>query len=80
MHSLELQRSNVWAALEKFHCLELHLDQNMNYKNSLRCGEIDSEYDHRALSALTFCLSDSDLPLCRVSLTELEDSLLASLE
>lgn len=75
-----MQRSNMWAILGKFHCLELHLNQNINYKNSLRCGEIDSEYDHGALSALTFCLSDFDLPLCQVSLAELVDSLLASLE
>lgn len=29
---------------------------------------MDSEYDRGALSALTFCLSDFDLPLCQLSL------------
>lgn len=30
---------------------------------------MDSEYDRGALSALTFCLSDFDLPLCQLSLS-----------
>lgn len=70
----------MYAILEKFHCMELHLNQNINYKNNLRCGETDSEYDHGALSTLTFSLSDFDLPLRQLSLAGLVDSLLASLE
>ena len=74
-----MQRSNMWAIPEKFHCLELHLYRNISYKNSLSCGEIDPEYGHGALSGLMFCFSCFDLSLCQVDLTKLVDSLLASL-